>query len=77
MKSFPLILLLAAAASGGVPHAGGGSHKEREADGAYSPRDGKHGTGGDHHDGNFDHEAILGNLTVQLNVHLWYFDPTY
>merc|ERR1712136_200418 len=34
--------------------------REREADGAYSPRDNKHGDG-DGHNSNFDHEAILGS----------------
>ena len=33
--------------------------REREADGAYSPRDNKHGDG-DGHNSKFDHEAILG-----------------
>ena len=36
-----------------------GKTHEREADGAYSPRDKKHGEG-DHHNSKFDHEAILG-----------------
>ena len=35
--------------------------REREADGAYSPRDKHHGEG-DHHNAKFDHEAILGEL---------------
>ena len=35
--------------------------REREADGAYSPRDKIHGEG-DHHNSKFDHEAILGNF---------------
>jgi len=34
--------------------------REREADGAYSPRDNKHGDG-DGHNAKFDHEAILGS----------------
>ena len=33
---------------------------EREADGAFSPRDHHHATGKDH-DNAFDHEAILGS----------------
>ena len=36
-----------------------GKTHEREADGAYSPRDKGHGEG-DHHNSKFDHEAILG-----------------
>lgn len=32
---------------------------EREEDGAYSPRDKKHHSSGEHH-AEFDHEAILG-----------------
>lgn len=40
---------------------------EREGDGAYSPRDGKHLSSGEHH-AEFDHEAILGepNITILL-----------
>merc|ERR1719284_950100 len=34
--------------------------REREADGAYSPRDKKHGDG-EGHNAKFDHEAILGS----------------
>jgi len=37
--------------------------QEREDDGAYSPRDKAHQAGGDHHI-EFDHEAILGGLTL-------------
>ena len=37
--------------------------REREADGAYSPRDNKHGDG-DGHNSKFDHEAILGRYLV-------------
>jgi len=37
-----------------------GKTHEREADGAYSPRDKGHGEG-DHHNSKFDHEAILGS----------------
>ena len=33
--------------------------REREADGAFSPRDKHHGDG-DKHNSKFDHEAILG-----------------
>lgn len=40
-------------------HGDGGAHREREADGAFSPR--KHGEEGDEHDSQFDHEAILGS----------------
>ena len=35
--------------------------KEREGDGAYSPRDKHHGEG-EQHNSKFDHEAILGKL---------------
>jgi hypothetical protein len=40
---------------------GGGKSGEREVDGAYSPRDSRHGGGGEDHDHGFDHEAILGS----------------
>ena len=36
-------------------------HKEREADGAYSPRDHGHYKDGEH-DSEFDHESILGKF---------------
>jgi len=51
------LALLASAVSSGVPSNHG--HKEREADGAYSPRSSKHADG--QHEGQFDHEAILGS----------------
>ena len=35
--------------------------KEREGDGAYSPRDKHHGEG-ENHNSKFDHEAILGKM---------------
>ena len=36
------------------------NYGEREEDGAFSPRDRRHGDGDDH-DAAFDHEAILGS----------------
>ena len=41
--------------------------REREADGAYSPRDKKHGEG-DVHNSRFDHEAILGEHILHLSL---------
>lgn len=35
-------------------------HKERESDGAYSPRDHSHYSDSGEHYSEFDHEAILG-----------------
>ncbi len=69
-RSGPLVLLLLGALCGcttlaGVPHShhhAAAGHKEREADGAFSPRDRDHDH--DHAAGvgdAFDHEAILGS----------------
>lgn len=41
------------------------SHRERESDGAYSPRDHSHYSESGEHDSEFDHEAIIGyNLVI-------------
>ncbi|XP_037085378.1 reticulocalbin-2-like [Pollicipes pollicipes] len=52
-------LLLCLSAEAAVSHRHVGQH-EREADGAFSPRD-KHHLEDDEHDDQFDHEAILGS----------------
>ena len=49
------IFYLSQTTSAAATHGG----REREDDGAYSPRDKKHGEG-DKHNSKFDHEAILG-----------------
>jgi len=55
MKLFALVVLLSALVQGAV------HHKEREEDGAFSPKDrGHHGKDGEH-DAHWDHEAILGS----------------
>lgn len=43
-------------------HSGGNTHKEREEDGAYSPRDRGHISDSGEHHSEFDHEAIIGKL---------------
>ena len=53
---FYLVQTNAAATHGG---------REREADGAFSPRDKQHGEG-DKHNSKFDHEAILGKLRKRI-----------
>lgn len=53
MSPFYLVILLISVTLAAVPHS-----KEREADGAFSPRD--HGHHGENHENAFDHEAILG-----------------
>ena len=53
MSPFYLVILLISITLAAVPHS-----KEREADGAFSPRD--HGHHGENHENAFDHEAILG-----------------
>lgn len=50
------------AVAGAPGHSGDPKHhREREADGAYSPRGGAHHAGTDKHDDDFDHQAILGS----------------
>lgn len=39
-------------------------HKEREVDGAYSPRDHTHYSDGEHYS-EFDHEAIIGKAAMK------------
>ena len=56
MKLFALVVLLSALVQGAV------HHKEREEDGAFSPKDRGHHHGKDgEHDAHWDHEAILGS----------------
>ncbi|RZC40105.1 reticulocalbin-2 [Asbolus verrucosus] len=56
------ILNLARASEAGVVHSHSTDvHKERESDGAYSPRDHSHFSDGGEHHSEFDHEAILGS----------------
>lgn len=45
----------------GVMHSHSNDHKEREEDGAYSPRDYSHFSDSGEHHSEFDHEAILGS----------------
>lgn len=47
------------------------THKEREVDGAYSPRDHSHYSDSGEHYNEFDHEAILGNFFLVLNGSLF------
>ena len=57
-----LIFITNSAVTHGQPHHHKRSpspNKEREEDGAFSPRD-KHHSGGSDHVSDFDHEAILG-----------------
>lgn len=65
LLSLLIILSYLNVVSGAVAHSH--SHKrspspgkERESDGAYSPRDLKHQDADGHHRSEFDHEAILG-----------------
>lgn len=53
-------------------HSGGNSHKEREEDGAYSPRDRGHISQSGEHHSEFDHEAIIGkSLNFWLFIHFY------
>lgn len=54
------VLFVAFSAEAGVSHRHVGQ-RERESDGAFSPRD-KHHLEGEEHDDQFDHEAILGEV---------------
>ena len=42
------------------------THKEREEDGAFSPRDHGHHAGEEGHNTEFDHESILGEFLLCL-----------
>lgn len=56
------VILLTLCVNAAVMHSHSvNSHKEREGDGAYSPRDHSHYSDSGEHYSEFDHEAILGN----------------
>ena len=51
-----VLLAMAASVASGAVH-----HKEREEDGAFSPKSKGHTKDGGEHDAHWDHEAILGS----------------
>lgn len=63
MLKYLVFCCLLGASLGAVPHNHGVNkgHGEREADGAFSPRDHGHMSKDGEHDHSFDHEAILGS----------------
>lgn len=61
------IVIIASVVSGAVMHSHSNQlHKEREEDGAYSPRDHGHISDSGEHHSEFDHEAIIGKCLKLL-----------